>query len=80
MTWTPKPPPATDLTRAQYDGWACCWCGGSLWEGARSAGVARGSVGAHVLDIEVYECGPRCRARPKRPQRTPKTNTRQEER
>ncbi|SED27486.1 hypothetical protein SAMN05216532_4031 [Streptomyces sp. 2231.1] len=52
-----KLPDATKLTRAQYSGWACCWCSSSLLRsGGISAGVARGSSGAHVLDIEVYAC------------------------
>ena len=50
----PEPPPALELTRAQYSGWACCWCGKELRRGAISAGIARGQLGAHVLDIEVY--------------------------
>lgn len=73
MTWQPKPPPATELTRAQYDGWACCWCGQSLLQkGGRPAGRAQGRAGAHDLSVDVYECGPRC---PKRPRRAVKTNT-----
>ncbi|MGP4084193.1 hypothetical protein [Streptomyces sp. KR55] len=51
-------PSALDLTRAQYSGWACCWCGRRLTEGGVSAGIARGRSGAHVLDIEVYACLP----------------------
>lgn len=50
-------PPVRALTRAQHDGWACCWCGRSLFRcGGISAGIARGHMGAHVLDIEVYAC------------------------
>jgi len=49
-------PPASSLTRAQHDGHACVWCGKKLWQGATSAGIARGRSGAHVLDIEVYAC------------------------
>ena len=49
-------PPANALTRAQHDGHACVWCGKKLWHGAISAGIARGKVGAVVLDIEVYAC------------------------
>jgi hypothetical protein len=61
----PKPPPVTELTKAQHDGWACCWCGMSLLkQGGRSAGRAEGSAGAHDLSVEVYECGPRCPERP----------------
>jgi predicted RNA-binding Zn-ribbon protein involved in translation (DUF1610 family) len=55
-------PPAAELTRAQYSGWACCWCGAALWAGARSAGIARGRSGVHVLDVEVFECSPHCPA------------------
>ena len=55
-------PSACSLTRAQYSGWACCWCGSSLLHsGGTSAGIARGSSGAHVLDVEVYAC-PNCAA------------------
>ncbi|WP_406199313.1 hypothetical protein OG331_23160 [Streptomyces sp. NBC_01017] len=74
MTWQPKPPPATGLTRAQYSGWACCWCHTSLADGARSAGRAEGSAGAHDLSVEVYECGPKCPERPRRRRRTPETD------
>jgi hypothetical protein len=72
MTWKPKPPRAADLSRGQYSGWNCCWCGARLTRGARSAGRALGSIGDHDLSVEVYECGPRCPTRPrrhKRPQR-----------
>lgn len=76
MTWQPKPPPATDLTRAQYSGWACCWCGTSLQYGGVSVGIARGRLGVHVLDIEVYACGRKCPKRPRRPQPTQENDTR----
>lgn len=67
MTWKPTPPPAAiELNYEQYSGRACCWCGTRLWRGAVSAGIARGSIGAHVLDIEVYACSPRCPERPRR--------------
>ena len=58
MTWQPAPPPVRELSRAQYSGWACCWCGKSLLDvtGAVLAGISRGSSGVHVLDIEVYAC------------------------
>jgi hypothetical protein len=68
MTGQPKPPPATELTRAQYSGWACCWCGTSLKHGGVSAGRSRGRLGAHVLDVEVYACRWCC---PKKPQPLP---------
>lgn len=64
MTTRPTPPPAADLSYAQYSGWACCWCATPLNSGARSAGRAEGSSGAHDLSIEVYECGTDC---PKKP-------------
>lgn len=69
MTWIPKPPPTDELNRAQYSGWACCWCDKSLLgvSGVISAGVAKGRMGAHVLDAEVFACGPRCSQRPRRP-------------
>jgi hypothetical protein len=72
-TWRPIPPAATSLTRAQYSGWACCWCHADLRAGARSAGRAEGSMGAHDLSVEVYECGPRCPGRPRRPRLAEKT-------
>jgi hypothetical protein len=49
-------PSVHTLTRAQYDGHACVWCGERLWTGAVSAGIARGHIGAHDLSIEVYAC------------------------
>lgn len=50
-------PSAKALTYAQFSGWACCWCGTSLLRaGGISAGVARGSSVAHILDVEVYAC------------------------
>ncbi|MEU1449511.1 hypothetical protein ACFWBS_50995 [Streptomyces mirabilis] len=66
-SWKRKPPRVADLTRAQYSGWDCCWCGKRLTHGARSAGRAQGSSGAYDLSVEVYECGRRCPARPRRP-------------
>jgi hypothetical protein len=74
MTRRPKPPPATGLTYAQYSGWHCCWCHTPLTNGARSAGRAEGSSGAHDLSVEVYECGPKCPERPRRPWRTPEND------
>jgi len=69
VTWTPTPPPVSELSKAQYDGWACCWCGKDLLgvRGTVSAGIARGLSGVHVLDIEVWACGPKCPQRPRRP-------------
>lgn len=52
------PPPPTALTHGQYQGWNCCWCRASLKNGGVSAGISRGSIGAHALDIEVYACQP----------------------
>ena len=76
MTARPAPPSARDLSRAQYDGWACCWCATSLLHiRARSAGIARGTVGAIVLDTEVYECGPHCPERPRPPRRHTPTDS-----
>lgn len=54
----PRLPAATGLTRAQYSGWACVWCGASLQGGAIPAGRAIGSIGAHRLDVDVYQCKP----------------------
>ncbi|WP_254878590.1 hypothetical protein [Streptomyces sp. NA04227] len=58
MTARLKLPSADDLTYAQHQGWACCLCGKSLWTkvGGVSVGRARGGVGAHSFDIEVYAC------------------------
>lgn len=56
-------PDATDLTRAQYSGWACVWCGIKLDKGAVSQGRVTGQAGAHRLDIEVYAC-PACAISP----------------
>lgn len=54
----PEPPAANGLSKAQYDGWACCWCGKGLLDakGTVSAGISRGRQGAVVLDVEVYAC------------------------
>jgi hypothetical protein len=60
---TPPLPSALDLTRAQYNGWACVWCGARLDKGAKSAGRATGQSGAHDLGIEVYAC-PACAVAP----------------
>jgi hypothetical protein len=54
-------PPAFELTAEQYAGRSCCWCARVLTHGAVSAGIARGRLGAHVLDVEVYAC-PGCAA------------------
>ncbi|MDX2759156.1 hypothetical protein PV729_45060 [Streptomyces europaeiscabiei] len=62
MTTLPSPPPTSELTYGQYQGWNCCWCGVRLTTGAVEAGVSRGGVGAHVHDNRVYAC-PDCAAR-----------------
>jgi hypothetical protein len=62
-------PPANALTKAQHDGWACVWCRSPLTLGAKSAGIARGQMGAHVLDVEVYAC-PDCTHAPTTRNRT----------
>lgn len=49
-------PAATELTRAQYSGWACVFCHTLLDKGAVSVGRAEGSVGAVDLSVEVYAC------------------------
>lgn len=56
-----------ELTFAQFQGWACCWCGTSLWNaiGGVSAGRSQGRQGA---SIEAYACSQQC---PKQP--TPET-------
>lgn len=64
MNVRPEPPPVDRLTRAQYSGWACVWCGETLWHGAASAGISRGYSGTYALDNEVYECSPPCGKRP----------------
>ena len=56
---TAKLPPATQLTGAQYNGWACCWCGTVLKNDAVPAGRAQGRIGAHDMSIDVYAC-PAC--------------------
>lgn len=50
-------PAAEALTFRQHQGWACCWCGRSLWSapGGVSAGRAQGANG---FSIEVYACPP----------------------
>lgn len=64
MTAALKPPPATELSRAQYSGWACCWCSASLLQnGGVPAGRAQGKVGAHDLSVDVYACATCARQR-----------------
>ncbi|MEV7389645.1 hypothetical protein [Streptomyces sp. NPDC091215] len=62
----PPLPSALDLTRAQFDGWACVWCGMPLRKGAVSAGRAEGMLGEHDMSIEVYAC-PACAIAPRTP-------------
>lgn len=70
-----RPIPAVEeLTRAQFDGWACVWCSTPLRAGASSAGRTEGRLGEHDLSIEVYECpachqAPAPRAQPQRDRR-----------
>ena len=59
MTTLPSPPPTSELTYGQYQGFNCCWCNTVLTTGAVDAGVSRGGVGAHVHDNRVYAC-PTC--------------------
>jgi hypothetical protein len=54
-------PATSELSYWQYTGWDCVWCGKRLTTGAVSAGIARGSSGAHIFDTEVYAC-PDCAA------------------
>ncbi|GGU69063.1 hypothetical protein [Streptomyces daghestanicus] len=52
-------PPAIELPRARYSGWACVWCGASLRHVlAVPAGRATGYVGAHDMSTEVSQCPP----------------------
>jgi hypothetical protein len=66
-----QPPPTSELTYEQYSGRACCWCAKKLSRGAVSAGISKGSVGAHRQDIEVYAC-PDCAHAPTTRTRTGK--------
>lgn len=70
MTARVELPPVEQLSYGQYNGLACVWCGIRLTQGAVSAGTARGSSGAHILDTEVYAC-PDCATTPT-PSRPPK--------
>ncbi|MGW3152381.1 hypothetical protein ACWDG1_49065 [Streptomyces sp. NPDC001177] len=57
MTSKTAIPHPRDLTRRQYAGWACVWCGrGLLRVKAQLAGRSVGSIGAVVMDVDVYEC------------------------
>lgn len=49
-------PPVSELGYEQSSGRACCRCGILLTKGAVYAGIARGQLGAHVLDAHVFEC------------------------
>ncbi|QXE36990.1 hypothetical protein KQY30_25030 [Streptomyces sp. GMY02] len=49
-------PPAGDLTTEQWAGRACYACGRPLTTGAVYRGWARGRLGAHSLDAEVWAC------------------------
>lgn len=63
MSRRPVLPPVEDLTYWQSAGWACVWCKVRLTSEAVSAGTARGSQRAHVLDVEVFAC-PDCASEP----------------
>ncbi|WP_107473345.1 hypothetical protein [Streptomyces sp. NRRL S-813] len=63
MTRHPKPPPMDELTYAQHQGWACCWCGTSLWTAVGGISVGR-SPGPNGTSIEVYACSRLCPQRP----------------
>lgn len=52
-------PPAADLTWEQAAGRSCVWCDTPITRGGYSVGKARGRIGAHSLDTEVY-AGPCC--------------------
>ncbi|MDH6522596.1 hypothetical protein M2163_000894 [Streptomyces sp. SAI-135] len=52
----PRPRPAIELSGEQDAGRACCYCATPLTSGAVSAGISYGSIGVHVVDIEVYAC------------------------
>jgi hypothetical protein len=56
MTTRIELPPVEQLSYGQYNGLSCVWCGTKLTTGAVSAGTARGQMGAHILDTEVYAC------------------------
>lgn len=61
-------PSALELSRPQFDGWACVWCGIPLMGmgGVVSAGRATGMLGVHDLSVEVYAC-PACVIAPMTP-------------
>ncbi|MFH9816126.1 hypothetical protein [Streptomyces sp. NPDC017230] len=65
-------PDASRLSRAVYSGWACVWCSASLARGGVPAGRARGQIGAHRMDVDVYQCRPGtgCHARRRQPTST----------
>lgn len=47
-------PPAGELSSEQYAGRSCVWCDTPITTGGYSAGIARGRIGVHSLDTEVY--------------------------
>jgi hypothetical protein len=49
-------PAATELSRAQYSGWACVFCSARLDKGAVSVGRTEGHIGSVDLSVEVYAC------------------------
>lgn len=48
-------PSADELTRPQHQGWACVWCGASLWTAQGGVSVGRAQV-TDGTSIEVYTC------------------------
>lgn len=48
-------PDAEQLTYAQHQGWACVFCGKSLWTAVGGVSVGR-AQGANGFSIEVYAC------------------------
>ncbi|TQE16550.1 hypothetical protein SipoB123_40640 [Streptomyces ipomoeae] len=49
-------PSAVGMPRERWAGRTCVWCGIRLTSGAVSQGIARGRIGAVVLDAEVWAC------------------------
>jgi hypothetical protein len=62
-------PSALGLSRERWSGRACVWCGVLLTVGAVSQGIARGRLGAVVLDAEVWACPDCAQGRPNPPAR-----------
>lgn len=49
-------PSALSLTRRQWEGYDCVWCGTYMPTGAVHVGRAEGTAGAVDLSVEVYAC------------------------